>query len=1315
MATLVLAAAGQALGGLLAGGVGAAVGQAAGAFAGYAFDNALFGESRTIEGPRLSELEVQSSVEGAPIPLVYGRVRLAGQVIWSTSLEEVVSEEKVGGKGGGGGATSRSYSYFGNFAVAICEGEITRLGQIWADGKLLDTTDITMRVYHGGADQMVDPLIAGKQGDCPAYRNVAYVVFERLPLADFGNRLPQLTFEVVRVVDRLENMVRAITMIPGAGEFVYGDIPVTVTPGPGAVRRENRHTSIASTNWSAAVDELLALCPNLESVALVVAWFGDDLRCGNCRILPKVEGHGRVTEGAVWRVNGVEREDAEVVSLIDERPAYGGTPADEMVIAAIRELKERGLRVMLYPFVLMDVPPDNSLPDPYGGAAQAPFPWRGRITSSLAPGMPGSPDGTASVDSDIDSFVGNANASDYNITDDIINYAGPDEWSYRRFILHHAFLAKAAGGVEAILIGSEMRGVTRLRGAADDFPFVSALTALAGDVKAVSGAANKVLYAADWSEYGGYQPGNGDLRFPLDPLWASSDIDAVGIDNYLPLADSRNGQALDGDASPYDLEQLRAHVEGGEHFDWYYASDADRKAGVRTPITDGAYGKPWVYRAKDLRSWWSEAHFERFAGVESLTSTDWTPQSKPIWFTEFGVPAIDKGANQPNVFVDPKSSESALPHFSTGARDDFIQRRAIEALLSYWGTDHPELAPADNPVSPIYGGPMIDPANLHLWTWDARPFPQFPTYGDIWSDGGNWQVGHWLNGRLGGLGLDALCRAVLEDFGVAAGTAAVLDVAGTLDGYVIAGPTTVRASLEKLLEAYGTIAVDTGERVEFRAAWRVPSVVLGADDLVELEPERAPLSLKRMQDSDLPAEVRFSARHPARDHLSYVVGSKRLEGQSRRVEQTNIGVVLDPELAGILAEKALGRRWRERDEVSFALSPHRLDLTVGDVAALGGDVYSPAAGQGEELDLRRAPQLRLSSIEDGAERRVEAVSTAEPLIIGGRLAGNGAEFPALQPGGKLFAKPEVMILDLPALPSFSPAHAPVIAAFANPWPGELAIYRGIDEGDMQPVASIERPATMGVLSAPLGPGPLAVWDEGNDVEVELFGGALFARSELEVLAGANALAIAAPDGGVEIVQFREAELTGTRRYRLSGLLRGQGGSEAQMAQGHLAGASFLLLDKAVISLPMQLEQLGIGFQYRVVPSGESLDAASVRAFAHSASGRGLSPCAPVHLKGMREAGGSIRVSWIRRTREGGDSWIAREVPLMEETEEYEVELLTLAGDLLATRTSDAPELVLSPAEELAIFGGAASSFRVRLYQISRAVGRGVACERIVHV
>ena len=126
------------------------------------------------------------------------------------------------------------------------------------------------------------------------------------------------------------------------------------------------------SDWTVSIDELQSLCPNLEWVTLVVAWFGDDLRAGECTIRPKVDSATKATSGATWKVSGLTRATAETTTLVDGRPAYGGSPSDLSVVRAIEDLKARGLKVTLAPFVLMDIAAGNSLTDPYhgrGGAA----------------------------------------------------------------------------------------------------------------------------------------------------------------------------------------------------------------------------------------------------------------------------------------------------------------------------------------------------------------------------------------------------------------------------------------------------------------------------------------------------------------------------------------------------------------------------------------------------------------------------------------------------------------------------------------------------------------------------------------------------------------------------------------------------------------------------------------------------------------------------------------------------------------------------------------------------------------------------------
>lgn len=493
---------------------------------------------------------------------------------------------------------------------------------------------MTIRLHKGTAGQLPDSLIEAKQGagNAPAYRGLSYVVFERLPLEDYGNRIPQIAVEIIKPVGQLEKRIKAVALLPGASEFGYDPEQVTEKIDAQTIKSLNNHNTIAESDWSASMDELQALCPNLDSVALISSWFGDDLRAGECHCAPRVETSTRQHhQGESWQVSGISRNSATVVSLIDGKPAFGGTPSDGSIIRAIQDIHQRGLNVTFYPFLMMDIADTNTKPDPYGGANQATYPWRGRTTCHPAIGQPGTVDKTSTAKIQIDAFAGLALPAEFSHGSNTINYSGV-EWSYRRMILHYAKLCALAGGVDAFLIGSELRGLTQVQDDTGAFPFVDHLRTLAGEVRTILGPTTKISYAADWSEYFGYQPddGSGDVHYNLDPLWADGNIDMVAIDNYMPLSDWRDDGAPDGvGTSSRDRAVMAENIATGEGYDWYYTSSADRRDGVRTPITDGL-GKPWVFRNKDLKSWWANEHKPRIAGVEAPAATAWLPKMKPL-------------------------------------------------------------------------------------------------------------------------------------------------------------------------------------------------------------------------------------------------------------------------------------------------------------------------------------------------------------------------------------------------------------------------------------------------------------------------------------------------------------------------------------------------------------------------------------------------------------------------------------------------------------------------------------------------------------
>ncbi|AXQ69195.1 tail protein [Caulobacter phage CcrBL9] len=174
----------------------------------FATDNAaMIGVSYLFpsKGPRLKDLKMSASTYGAAIPIVFGVTRVPGNMIWGTKIKEHKRKKlSIAGKGG----FYIKYTYTASVAFAFCKGTISQFRRIWADGKII--YDVTgtgkktnndkykIRFYLGSEDQNPNSTIEADLGvgNTPAFRGLAYMVIEDMPLEDFGNHIPQITAEV---------------------------------------------------------------------------------------------------------------------------------------------------------------------------------------------------------------------------------------------------------------------------------------------------------------------------------------------------------------------------------------------------------------------------------------------------------------------------------------------------------------------------------------------------------------------------------------------------------------------------------------------------------------------------------------------------------------------------------------------------------------------------------------------------------------------------------------------------------------------------------------------------------------------------------------------------------------------------------------------------------------------------------------------------------------------------------------------------------------------------------------------------------------
>src|SRR6056297_2891225 len=1146
MATILLSAAGAAIGGSVGGTVlglsMAAAGRFAGAVIGRSIDQRLMGQgSETVQTGQVKRLRLTGAGEGDAIAQVYGRMRVSGQMIWATEFREQVFI--FAGSGGGKGArppqpTQIVHRYSVSLAIALCEGEISHVGRVWADGQEIARDKLSMRVYRGTADQMPDPKMEAVEGAgrVPAYRGTAYVVIEDLALAQFGNRVPQFTFEVMRPAQPGQpgaeldppQAMRGVALLPGSGEYVLAPEPVRMNYGFWSKGLVNVNSPSGKSDFATSLESLTGELPACRTVSLIVSWFGDDLRCGSCDIRPKVEQKRYDASNMPWMAGGVTRQQAMTVPLdAEKRQVYGGTPADLSVVAAIKALKDAGRDVMYYPFILMDQMQGNGLPDPYSDAGDQPvLPWRGRITTSAAPGRPGSPDGIAAAEAEVAAFFGTASAADFQIGDaadpaeDVdgtspqsliygvsrpasspVRYDGPEEWGYRRFILHQAALCAAAGGVESFCIGSEMRGLTQIRGANNSFPAVQHLIALAAEVRTLLGPDVKIGYAADWSEYFGYQPqdGSGDRFFHLDPLWADANVDFIGIDNYMPLSDWREGldhaDAQAGWRAIYDLDYLQSNIEGGEGYYWYYASPQAREAQIRTPITDADHDEPWIWRYKDIRNWWLNPHHERVGGQRSPTPTAWVPQSKPIRFAEYGCASVDKATNQPNKFLDPKSSESHLPYHSDGRRDELIQFQYLRAMAGYWAD------PAHNPVSEEYGAPMIDMEHAHVWAWDMRPYPQFPNNRSLWSDGANYARGHWINGRVSARTL----ASVVDEICAGAGLAHVdtTKLHGLVRGYLIEQVGEARAALQPLSLRYGFDAVDRAGQLRFSMRDGLGGRTVDLDVLVRDSERDGVIEETRSSVIDLAGRVRV--RFVEADGDFEVISEEAIlpDDSTHAVSSSEVPLVMTRAEGRQTVERWLSEARVSTDTVRFTLPPSQMDTGAGDIIRL------PEEGGDGLFRIDRIEQMA------GAQK-VEAVRI-EPASY------RASEVEETPVGLRPFAAPTPItpfFLDLPLITGEEVPYAPHIAVTADPWPGSAALFSADEDANYTLNRLIAGRTAVGVTETPLQPGPRGRYDLGPALQVRMLYGQLESVGRLALLNGANLCAIGdgTPDGW-EVIPF----------------------------------------------------------------------------------------------------------------------------------------------------------------------------------------------------
>jgi hypothetical protein len=306
-----------------------------------------------------------------------------------------------------------------------------------------------------------------------------------------------------------------------------------------------------------------------------------------------------------------------------------------------------------------------------------------------------------------------------------------------------------------------------------------------------------------------------------------------------------------------------------------------------------------------------------------------------------------------------------------------------------------------------------------------------------------------------------------------------------------------------------------------------------------------------------------------------------------------------------------------------------------------------------------------------------------------------------------------MLLELPASTA-DPTAIQHVAVAADPWPGAVAIWRSLDGESFSLHRVADLPAILGRTLSPVPPGPVWVFDQATSIEAQFSAAGLSSVGEAGALGSDCLFALRGPDDDAcEVISAASAELVGPRRYRLSGLLRGLGGTERLAMRTLPPGADIVRLDEAVVPLGTYPADLGRACLYRIGPADRDHADRSYIELTSTIGGTALMPLGPVRLAARRLAAG-VEITWVRRTRLGGDNWELAEVPLSEEREAFVVDILSGASVLRSIETTS-PSATYAGPDEVADFGGVQSELSVRVSQLSAAVGRGFAAAAILSI
>jgi len=1218
-----------------------------GFLAGSLLGNILFpAKGPVIEGPRLGDLSVTSSAYGASRAIGYGTIRQGGNIVWSMPIEEHRHKQKQGGKGsvmGGSSATNVTYSYYGNFAIAFGEGPAEDVLRIWADGKLIfdksgtgtqvSKATLKFRFYPGNETQLPDPLIVADKGaNTPAYRGTVLIVFEDLPLQDYGNRLPTITAEIA--YRRTSPLIGdTIDFAAGAGGYQRNGIAVdwnrtdVYVEGSGGAYASGTltfsgqpsdtntvtiggttytfKTTLGAVAYQVHIGATLALTvANLQAAIADTGVEGTDYGTGTVEHTTVQNDYVNSTSTTLVVTaktagvagNSIATTESGSQTSWGNVTLTGGTDGNTLLYTMDIETRQETRRVEVFygddvynmgllcaignGTLLMKGPGSGnssqiSRVDPTSGAIMGTF---GRANNA--------------TDNDVNQFSNVVNA---------IPVVAPGPFGPVYYVMTMSF-----NGHWGLLKPTEM---------------------------VLSPAAAQLLSDDDTEPCPGFMHEGQSVVGSFDSTPMCTGAFGVGYgDAYVGVVTG----------SQLTIRKVRVYWNATPTIPVEVATDVwEIQVGTGIEISDVVDLNATLGLTGSFRTLWYDRTDDTVIALTSAGDfVKWSETLGLVWQTTAAIGSSD-------------------PDERTGGQSSLDAGRVGWMILD---------------TSYLYdtrdGTLIVSQAN-----WDSVNGDD--VFGDQFYNGENNQViyvgtsGGDLNmafldrSTRDGESLATIVEDICERVGLVPADINVTALTEEVKGFLIGRQTSARSCLEILAKGFFFDGIESDWQLKFIHRSGTPTLDIPEADLKSLAGKNGEtVRESRIQELELPETVHVTYYDVTNDYQQGEQHFKRIREPhptmySENVVSVELPIVFDATEALAVVERALIQAWVERTSIEIATSQRYLLADPGDnvtVTLENGTVYT----------------VRLTKVDCSADlgMAMQASATDSTSYSATGATGDGGDINdqevSVTQSSKLFVLNTPLLRDsddAARTSGVSYAAAAGYLADQDQWKG-ATVFRNYDPSNYQAVTRLVNPVTWGSCANELGDCVPQVTDVVNELTIYLVneGDGLETITNLTMLTalnGENAAAVGHPDRGWEIIQFQNATQNADGTWTIDTLLRGRRGTE-HLVGGHRAGDFFVLLTPDVVEgFGVPLADADRVASYRAVSSGQVPE--DVEYIGVLNEYNDLKPYSPAALHATY-SGTDIILTWARRTRVGG-AWKdgGAEVPMAEDSEEYELEIYTVDG------------------------------------------------------